>query len=434
MTPLAIGLAGIAALLLAVAARVPVGVALAGTGFLGYAAIDGVSRAAAMAGAVPFELASAYSLSVVPLFLLMGTVAARAGLSRELFDAMNAAFAGFRGALASASVGACAAFGAICGSSIATAATFSRIAIPEMRRHGYEGAFAAGCVAAAGTLGILIPPSVILAVYAIAAEQSLARLFAAALVPGLVLAALYIAVVAVLARLHPHALPQSAAIAGRARLAASRGLAKMGLLFFLAVAGIYLGWFSPTEAAAVSALAAIAIGFASRTLGWRSLGEAFAETVQATAVLFFVVIGAFMFSRFVALSGLPGTLAHLVEHAALSPVLVLAAIALVYLLLGTFLEEVSTLLVTVPVLLPVVTGLGYDPVWFGVFVTVMATVGLVSPPLGLTVFVIQSHHPDIRAGRIYRATLPFVAADLTLVALLVAAPALALWLPARLGL
>jgi tripartite ATP-independent transporter DctM subunit len=434
VSALAIGALGIVALLGAVLARVPVAVALAGVGFLGYAAIDGWPRAAAMIGAVPFELANAYSLSVVPLFLLMGTVAARAGLSRELFDAMNAVFSGLRGALASATVGACAAFGAICGSSIATAATFSRIAVPEMRRHGYDAAFAAGCVAAAGTLGILIPPSVILAIYAIAAEQSLARLFAAALVPGVVLALMYIGVVAWLAHARRHAFPASPALPAAQRIAAARGLWKMGLLFLLAVVGIYLGWFSPTEGAAVSALAAIVIGLATRTLDREGLVDAFGETVRATAVLFFVVVGAFVFSRFIALSGVPGALARLVDHAGVAPAAVLFGIALIYLVLGTFLEEVSTLLVTVPVLLPVVTALGYDPVWFGVFVTVMATVGLVSPPLGLTVFVIQAHHPSIGAGRIYRATLPFVLADLALVALLVAAPALALWLPARLGL
>lgn len=434
MTALAIGVAGIVALLGAVLARIPVGVALAGVGFLGYAAIDGWARAAATLGAVPFELANAYSLSVVPLFLLMGTVAARAGLSRELFDAMNAVFSGVRGALASATVGACAAFGAICGSSIATAATFSRIAVPEMRRHGYDAAFAAGCVAAAGTLGILIPPSVILAFYAIAAEQSLARLFAAALLPGVVLAMFYIGVVSVLARAQRYRLPKSPTLSAAARFSAGKGLWKMGLLFSLAVVGIYVGWFSPTEGAAVSALAAIVIGLAGRTLDWRGLVAAFAETTQATAVLFFVVVGAFVFSRFIALSGLPGALAGLVDRSDLSPVVVLFAIAFIYLVLGTFLEEVSTLLVTVPVLLPVVSTIGYDPVWFGLFVTVMATVGLVSPPLGLTVFVLQAHHPSIGAGHIYRATLPFVVADLALVALLVAVPALALWLPARLGL
>jgi tripartite ATP-independent transporter DctM subunit len=364
----------------------------------------------------------------------MGTVAARAGLSRELFDAMNAVFSGVRGALASATVGACAAFGAICGSSIATAATFSRIAVPEMRRHGYDAAFAAGCVAAAGTLGILIPPSVILAFYAIAAEQSLARLFAAALLPGVVLAMFYIGVVSVLARAQRYRLPKSPTLSAAARFSAGKGLWKMGLLFSLAVVGIYVGWFSPTEGAAVSALAAIVIGLAGRTLDWRGLVAAFAETTQATAVLFFVVVGAFVFSRFIALSGLPGALAGLVDRSDLSPVAVLFAIAFIYLVLGTFLEEVSTLLVTVPVLLPVVSTIGYDPVWFGVFVTVMATVGLVSPPLGLTVFVLQAHHPSIGAGHIYRATLPFVVADLALVALLVAVPALALWLPARLGL
>jgi C4-dicarboxylate transporter, DctM subunit len=432
LSNLAIGLAGVIALLAILFIRVPIGVALVLVGMCGYAAIDGWHTALAMVGSVPFELASAYSLSVVPLFILMGAVASRAGMSRELFDAANAIFSGFRGALASATIGACAAFGAICGSSIATAATFSRVAIPEMRRHGYDAGIAAGAVAAAGCLGILIPPSVILAIYSLVAEQSLAKLFAAALFPGLLLAALYVVATVLLARARPQYMPKVPAMDFAARLHAARGLWKLAVLFFLAVVGIYLGWFSPTEAAAVAAFAAIVIGFATRSLGLKRLLDAFLDTVYASAMLFFIIVGAFIFSRFIVLARVPNELVAWANEAGLSPAAIVLAVVLLYFLLGTFLEEVSTILITVPVVLPLMANIGYDGIWFGIFVTVMATIGLVSPPVGLTVFVIQAQNPDIPVGRIYKGTLPFLAADFVLVGLLIAFPALALWLPAAL--
>jgi C4-dicarboxylate transporter, DctM subunit len=429
VSTLAIGSLGVLALLVVLFLRVPIGVALALVGVCGYAAIDGWRKALTVLGSVPFELASAYSLSVVPLFILMGAVASRAGMSRELFDAANAIFSGFRGALTNATIGACAAFGAICGSSIATAATFSRVAIPEMRRHGYEEGLAAGCVASAGTLGILIPPSVILAIYALVAEQSLSRLFAAALFPGLLLAFLYVVVVAIIARVRPGWAPKVPAMPLGQRLRAAGHMWKLAVLFFLAVVGIYLGWFSPTEAAAVAAFAAIVIGFFTRTLGLRELADAFMETVHSTAMLFFIIVGAFIFSRFIVLTRLPNELAAWVQAAGIGPFLIVLSVVALYLVLGTFLEEVSTILITVPVVLPLMTSIGYDGVWFGIFVTVMATIGLISPPVGLTVFVIQAQNPDIPAARIYRGTLPFLAADFVLVGVLIAFPALALWLP-----
>ncbi|MGQ0510726.1 MAG: TRAP transporter large permease [Betaproteobacteria bacterium] len=429
MSVAAIGLAGVFGLLALIFARVPIALALALSGFLGYAALDGWARALKMLGSVPFNLASAYSLSVIPLFLLMGAVASRASMSRELFDAANAVFSGLRGALASATIGGCAAFGAICGSSIATAATFARVSIPEMRRHGYDPAFAAGAVAAAGTLGILIPPSVMLAIYAIVAEQSLPKLFAAALIPGIVLAALYVVTVAVVARLRPDLMPRAPSMTLAERLRAGRSMWKLALLFFLAVGGIYLGWFSPTEAASVSAFAAIVIAFATRTLDLEGLREAILDAVRATATIFFIAVGAFIFARFVVLTQVPTLLAQWVHGAGIAPGWILLAVAALYFVLGTFLDEVSTILVTVPVTLPLVTGIGFDGVWFGIFVTVMCTIGLISPPTGMTVFVIQAQHPEIPVARIYLGTLPFLVADLVLVGLLIAVPALATWLP-----
>jgi tripartite ATP-independent transporter DctM subunit len=430
MSVAAIGLVGVVLLLVMILARVPIALALAASGFLGYAAIDGWAPALKMVGLVPYQLASSYSLSVVPLFILMGAVASRANMAAELFEASNAVFSGVRGALTNATVGACTLFGAICGSSIATAATFSKVAIPEMRRHGYDPAFAAGAVASAGTLGVLIPPSVLTAIYAIVAEQSLPKLYAAAMIPGLVLAALYVLAVFVMGRLAPAWIPKVPAMPLKVRLRAALGTWKLAILFFFAVGGIYLGWFSPTEAAAVAAFVALLIAFATRAMGWRGLLEALLETVYTTAAIFYIVIGAFIFSRFIVLTQFPNELARLVQEAGLSPFWILAAVMALYVVLGTFLDEVSTILITVPVTLPLVAGIGYDGIWFGVFITVMCTIGLISPPTGMTVFVIQAQHPEIPVTRIYLGTLPFLVADFVLVALLIALPALALWLPA----
>jgi len=429
MTIAAVGGLGVSFLLVLIFIRVPIAVALAVSGLLGYAAIDGWNPALKMFSLVPYQLASAYSLSVIPLFILMGTVAARGNMATELFQACNAVFSGVRGALANATIGACALFGAICGSSIATAATFSRVAIPEMRRHGYEPAFAAGAVASAGTLDVLIPPSVLIAIYAIVAEQSLVKLYAAAFIPGFVLAGLYVVAVWIVAWLKPQWIPKVAAMPFKVRLRASLGMWKLGVLFFFAVFGIYLGWFSPTEAAAMAAFVAILIAFGTGAMGWRDLIDCLLETVYTTAAIFFIVVGAFIFSRFIVLTQFPNELTAWTKAAGLSPFWILMMVMALYVLLGTFLDEVSTILITVPVTLPLINSIGYDGIWFGIFVTVMCTIGLISPPTGMTVFVIQAQHPEIPVMRIYLGTLPFLAADFVLVALLIFMPSLALWLP-----
>jgi C4-dicarboxylate transporter DctM subunit len=429
LSNLAIGSYGVIALLVILWLRVPIAVALAAVGIAGYASIDGWHKALSVLASVPFELVSAYSLSVVPLFILMGAVASRGRMAKETFDACNGLFSGIRGALANATIGACALFGAICGSSIATAATFSRVAIPEMRRHGYEPSFSAGAVASAGTLAVLIPPSVLTAIYALAAEQSLARLYAACFIPGVVLAGLYVLAVWTVAWLRPAWVPRVPGMRLVERLRAAAGIWKLGILFFFALFGIYLGWFSPTEAAALAAFVAILIAFVTRAMDWRALLEALLESVHTTAAVFFIVIGAFIFSRFIVLTEFPAELARWVAQAKLSPLMVLLAVMALYLILGTFLDEVSMILITVPVALPLVSGIGYDGIWLGVFVTVMCTIGLISPPTGMTVFAIQAQHPDIPVARIYLGTLPFLVADFVLVALLIAFPGMALWLP-----
>ena len=298
-----------------------------------------------------------------------------------------------------------------------------------MRRYGYDMELATGAVASAGTLGILIPPSLILVIYSLVAEESIAKLFAAAMIPGIVLAVAYVVVIAILAKLYPEKMPLTPSLPWKSRLKALVGVWKLALLFVLAVVGIYLGWFSPTEAAAVASFTAMAIGVATGTLGWRGIWEAGVETVQTSAMLFFIVIGAFVFSRLIVLTQFPTSLANLAQSWQLSPWMVILAIVALYLLLGTFLEEVSTLLITVPVLLPLIKSIGFDPIWFGVFVTVMSTVGLISPPVGLTVFVVQSQNPEISLQTIFKGVMPFLYADILLLLALVMYPPLATWLP-----
>jgi C4-dicarboxylate transporter, DctM subunit len=424
-----IGVLGVIGLLALIFARVPVGVALGVVGIVGYAALDGWQRAFLVLGRTPYDLASAYSLSVLPLFILMGLVASYSGMARELFQAANALFSGRRGTLAMATIGACAGMGSISGSSLAVTATMSRVVVPEMRQVGYDDRLATGAVVSGGTLGILIPPSVMLVIYAISAEQSVPRLFAAGLVPGVLLALFQILVVAAIARLLPHWTPISARLPLRLRLHAVRGMWKLLLIFFFAVGGIYIGWFSPTEAAAMGAFSALAIAVLSRQLDGRHLALCLVETIRTSAMLFFILLGALLFGYFLVQARLPAALVEFVQGLGASPLTVMLILVAFYLVLGCFLESITMLLITVPVFLPLVTSLGYDPIWFGVFLVVLIEVGLITPPVGMNLFVLQSQLPDTRLGVVYRGVAPFLLANALLIALLLALPGLALWLP-----
>jgi C4-dicarboxylate transporter DctM subunit len=415
-----LGVVSIFAIIVLVTLRVPVAIAMGVVGTVGYALVDDWSAAFDRLAATPFELAEGYSLSVVPLFLLMGAVASRSGMSQDLFRAANALFAGRRGTVAMAAVGACAGFGAICGSSLATAATMSRIAIPEMRRLGYNERLAAGAVASGGTLGILIPPSVILIVYAVIAQASVAELFAAGLVPGLVLTALHIVVIRGLLAWRPDLAPEPDRTPRklRRRLLDIAAMWQMVLLFAISVGGIYAGLFSPTEAAAVGCLAAIVLGFATRKIDVRGLLQSLIETVRTTAVLFFIVIMAFVYAYFLILTRLPQSLVGFVSSLELAPIAVMLLLVVFYVVLGCFLDALGMILVTVPIFLPLVSGLGFDPIWFGILV--------------VNLFVIKSQQPDISIGTLYRGVLPFLSAGAVLIALLLALPDIALWLPSLL--
>lgn len=431
MSETAIGFAGMGVLLLLILARIPVGVALGLVGFGGYVALEGWTKAQYVFGAVPLELASAHALSVLPLFTLMGALATLAGLSADLFRASNAVFAGTRGSLAMAAIGASAAFGAVCGSSVATAATMGRISIPEMLRARYSPALAAGAVAAGGTLGILIPPSLILMIYAIIAQQPVIKLFAAALVPGLVLTALYVLTVALWARLRPEAALELPRDEGGGAVRVLLNVADVAALFLVTFGGIYVGWFSPTEAAAVGAFGALLLGLWRRTLTRFGILDCFTETARITANIVLIIIGSTIFSYFVVQTTIAQSIVGWIGATGMPPLMVMTLLIVVYILLGCFLEGIGMVLVTVPVFLPLVVANGYDPVWFGVLLVIVVEIGLIHPPVGMNLFVIRAQAPDIALRDMYLGVLPFLAAPLLLIVLLLLFPGLALWLAAQ---
>jgi len=429
MSPHAVGIIGFAVMIAMIFLRVPVAIALGVVGAAGYAVLNGWTQSLLVLGRVPLTFASAYDLSVVPLFVLMGVIAAHSGMARDLFRSINTMFSGRRGTLATATVGACAALGAVSGSSVAMVATMSHVAIPEMRRAGYDERLALGAVVAGGTLGILIPPSVMLIFYGLTAVQSIPQLFAAGMIPGLLLAALQIGVIKLATWLKPHWAPVSPRVPWRERLAASLGMWKLLFIFLLSIGGIYAGWFSPTEAAAVGTFVTIVIAALGRQLTLMRLIDSLVEASRTTAMLFFILLGAIMFSYFVVQTQIATGLAAWVVSLNLPPLTVMIVIVLFYIVLGSFLESLTMIIITVPVFAPLTQSLGYDPIWFGVLLVVLIEAGLIHPPMGINLFVLQSQLPDAKLGQMYIGSAMFLVANAILIALLLAFPQLALWLP-----
>ncbi|MEP7181491.1 MAG: TRAP transporter large permease [Betaproteobacteria bacterium] len=424
-----VGAIGMLCLLALIFLRVPVAISLGVVGFLGYAAVDGWAKATTVLGQAPFDIAGAYALSVVPLFVLMGELASTTGMSSKLFSGTKSMFGTVKGALAYATIGANAGFGAVCGSSVASAATMTRICVPEMRSSGYDDRLSTGSVAAGGTLGILIPPSLIFVIYAVIAQQSVPRLFAAGLVPGLVLTAMYIGVAAALVAIFPAWAPHGEHETWSQRLRNVAGMWEFALLFGVSVGGIYAGFFSPTEAAAVGAFLAMVLGAVERKLDWSVLKHCLLETLKTTCMLFLIIIGAIVFSYFVVQARLPEALIGWIQQAGMGPLALMLTLITAYIVLGCFLEGIGLVLITVPVFLPVVTASGFDPVWFGVIVVIVVEMGLIHPPVGMNLFVIQAQLPDIPILSIYKGTLPFLLAPMALIVILLAQPDVALWLP-----
>lgn len=430
-----IGLLMFGAALLLIALRMPVGIAMLLVGGVGFAAISGWDRLFASLNSLTFSRFSSYTLSVIPLFLLMGDFATKGGMNRALFRCARAWMGHWRGGLAVATIGGCAAFGAICGSSLATAATMSQVAGPEMRRHGYSDALATGTLAAGGTLGILIPPSVILVIYAIYTEQSIGAMFVAAVIPGLLATGGYMLVVNLYARLAPQAAHAAPRLPWSERLRATGEVWPVAIVFILVVTGIYGGWFSATEGAAIGAAATGILAVALGGMRWQGLKESLLSTAVTTGLIFLVLLGAELFSAALALSRLPSELSAAVAGLGLSPIVVLLVILLIYFLLGCFMESLAMVLLTLPIFVPLMLSLdfGLDKaqvlVWFGILVLMSVEVGMISPPFGLNLFVINAMAKDVPMGETYRGVLPFVASDFLRILLLALFPAVSLWLP-----
>jgi len=433
MTPIALMLLIFAIMLVLMAVRVPIAVAMFSAGAVGYVWQAGWLPLGGFLNSQAFARFASYDLSVIPLFILMGNFATQGGLSKALFDFAAAVMARFKGGLAMASVLACAAFGAICGSSVATAATITQVALPEMRKHGYSGRLATGTLAAGGTLGIMIPPSVPLVIYAILTEQNIAKLFAAAMVPGLIALLGYMLAIAIYVRLVPGHAPEHAAVAA-VTLRALSGILPIATIFLVVLGGIYSGWFTPTEGAAVGAAATFVAALAKGEMTWTKFKNCFYATATASAMIFMIFLGADLMNAALALTQVPAQLATVVQNLGWPPLVVVGCILLLYVALGAVMDELSVILLTIPILFPVVIGLdfGMPPesvaLWFGVMVLMTVGFGLLSPPVGLNVYVVNSLAGSVPIAESYRGVLPFLASDVLRTLLLFFFPALSLWL------
>ena len=430
-----------AILLLLIALKLPIAFAMGIVGFVGFGVAIGWGPSLAMVTTVTYETGLAYGLSVVPLFVLMGNFVARAGLSDDLYKASHSFLGHRRGGLAMATIVACGGFSAVCGSSLATAATMSKVAMPPMRKYGYADSLATGSIAAGGTLGILIPPSVILVIFGIMTESDIGKLFIAGIVPGVLGILLYIFAVAASVRINPDAGPPAERVAWPERLQSLRGVWGVIVLFFIVIGGIYGGIFTPTEAAGIGASGAFFFALLRRRLSWLLLYDVLVDSVRTTSMIFVVLIGALIFSNYINIAGLPDELSDLIGGLDISPTMVILAMVLVYVILGCVLESLSMILLTVPVFYPLVLTLDFgtaiDPdlvlIWFGIVVVVITEISLITPPVGLNVFVLRGVLNDVSVGTIFKGVTPFWVADIVRLLLLVFAPAVTLWLPKAMG-
>ena len=431
MSETLIGVIGIAALFFCLVARLPVGMALLAVGFAGIWAIDGQRAAVATMSSETYSSITAYGLSIIPLFVLMGNMAGAAGYSQRLYEAANAWIGRMRGGLASATILGCAAFAAVSGSSVATAVTIGKVALPQMKRFGYGDGLATGSVAAGGTLGILIPPSTGFVLYAILTEESIGKLFIAGIVPGIILALLFVVVIYIITWRSPAEGPigPQTALADKF-LASLKALPLIGVIL-VSIGGIYMGVFTPVEAAGVGATLVTVLAMFTRAVKFRQLPDILLETVTTTAMLYLIVIGAHVFGPFLALTHIPETLANQLSALGLGTYGTLALILLGYIILGMFFDGLAMLVVTLPVVFPIITGLGFDPIWFGVIAVIVIEMGLITPPVGINVFVVKGVASDVPMSTIFRGVLPFWFAMAVCLILLIAFPQLALYLPSQ---
>lgn len=428
-----IGLTGVLVLLIMLTAGIPIGVSLGLVGIGGLALILGLEPTLIKSGVILFETLSRYELGVLPLFFLMAHVCFTANASRDFFDAAASVFGHRKGGLALATIGGCAGFGTISGSSLATAATMGLVALPEMRRRGYSDALATGTVAAGGTLGQIVPPSGALIVFGIIAEQSIGKLFTAAIIPAITQTLLYCMAVIILCHFKPLVAPATSRASWAERRAALIRVIDIGVLVLLVIGGIALGWFSPPEAASVGSVGALLLCAWRKRLSWSSLAKAMSETLRTTGMIYVVVVGALIFSVFISVSGLTEQVALLLDSVGDNRIFSLLVIAAVLLLLGSVLDGLALMLLTTPIFLPIVQDMGMSPIWFGIFLVRAMEMGFVHPPIGMNLFVIHNISKDVPLSRIFKGVLPFLASDFVHLLLLIFFPAMVMWLPIILG-
>jgi C4-dicarboxylate transporter DctM subunit len=433
VTPITTGIIGICVLLGLMAIGMPIGFAMILLGFLGYTYLVKLSGASYVVSSIPYGVISNYDYCVLPLFLFMAAICLNAGLGRALFRLVYVWIGRVRGGLSVATVGACALFAAASASSIATAVTMGLVAIPEMRRYKYDSGLATGCVAAGGTLGILIPPSGVLIIYGIITEQSISELFIAGIIPGIILAGLFMAMIHIRARLNPKLAPAGAPISFKEKLAATGDSIEMVALLLLVIVGLIIGLFTPTEAGAVGAFGALVLSLIRRRLSWQGFKDSIVDTVRNTGMIFVIIVGAFIFNSFLAVSTIPMELAGWVGGLGLPPLSIMAVIVVMYLVLGCFIDALSMILLTIPIFFPLVVALGFDPIWFGIVIVLVVEMAMITPPVGINVYVINGIVKDVPMETIFRGIIPFVVVEFAFVAILIAFPQIALFLPSLSG-
>jgi tripartite ATP-independent transporter DctM subunit len=429
MSPTLAGTIGVIVLFVLFCLRMPIGISMLLVGGVGFAYLTNWEAASALLGSEPYHISSFYPLSVIPLFVLMGQFATLSGMARDFYAAAYAWIGHWRGGLAGATIASCAGFSALTGSSVACAATIGQVALPEMRRYRYSNRLATGVVAAGGTLGILIPPSAGMVVYAVLTEQSIGRLFLAGVLPGLLLTGMFMITIAILCSIYPAYGPPGERMIWRERLRATLRALPMFTIVVVTIGGIYAGLFTPTEAAAVGAFLAMLLAAARWTLTLKTLFDTLLETVRTSGLIFLILIGATLFSQFIAISRIPADLAELLTSLNLPRVVVLTLILATYIVLGMFMEGFAMMVLTLPVVFPIITALGYDPIWFGIVMVIVLEMGLIDPPVGVNVFVVKGIAPDVPMNDIFIGIIPFWLAMIVTIVILVLAPDIALLLP-----
>lgn len=430
MEPATIGLLGIVILLVSIfALRIPVGFAMGIIGYLGFMAILGPKAASGMIGTEFWNVFSSYGLTVIPLFILMGQICFYSGVNERLYKAAHAWMGHIKGGIAMATVLACGGFAAICGSNSATAATMSTVALPQMKRYGYSPELSSGSVAAGATLGVVIPPSVVLIIIGLQTSQSIAKLFVGSILPGLLLTALFMLTVSWLSRTRPDWAPAGVRSSWKERFRSLPGSAEMVVLFCLVMGGLFMGLFTPTEAGAAGAMLAILISGMTRTLSLPDFVRSVMDTLRVSSMIMVIVAGAVVFGRFLAITRLPFETATFVTSLNIPSVVIILLICLIYVIGGMVMDALAMLLVTIPIFFPVVAAMGYDPLWFGVLITVVTTLGAVTPPVGVNIFIVASMAPDIPMGHIFKGVACFLPAFILCVLLLLFLPGLVTWLP-----